>query len=65
VFDVQTGTTQIPLGAVHDVRKVWTKVFGVLPLVPNGLLVELEDGTEHRFDCTRRDEWIGALAHAR
>lgn len=57
-FNVQTGRTVIPLRAVEGVWKTWTKLFGVIPILPNSLAVATERGTVYRFIMFERDTWI-------
>jgi len=34
-------------------------------LVPNGIAIELADGSIHKFVVSKRDEWVGAIDDAR
>jgi hypothetical protein len=63
-FNIQIGTTEIPLAEIAGLRKVWTKFLGVVPIAPNSIAVTTTDGSEHRIVCPKRGEWIEAL-HAR
>ena len=63
-LNVQTGTSVIPLSEVVNVQPVWTKVFNLVPLVPNSLAVTTRDGTEHRFVLNRRQTWRDEIARA-
>lgn len=64
-FNVQRGPSEIPLSLIKDVGGTWTKLFGVLPLVPNSIAVTLHDGTAHSFVVTGRGSWIAAITEAR
>src|SRR5262245_14419295 len=57
-FNVQTGRTVIPLRDVEGVWKTWTKLFGVIPILPNSLAVGTARGTVYRFIMFERDVWI-------
>src|SRR3954451_16880617 len=60
-FNVQAGATEIPLGDITGVRKVWTTFLGAIPLPPNSIAVTTAGGQEHRIVCSKRDEWIAAI----
>ena len=64
-FNVQRGPSEIPLQLIRDVGGAWTKLLGVLPLVPNSIAVTLHDGTVHSFVVTGRSSWITAITQAR
>jgi hypothetical protein len=57
-FNVQTGRTVIPLRDVEGAWKCWTKLFGLLPVLPNSLAVATARGTVYRFIMFERDAWI-------
>ena len=63
-LNLQTEVAHFPLTAVSEVRKAWTKVFGVFPLVPNSMAVRFADGSEQSFVVPRRAEWIADLQRA-
>lgn len=56
-FNVQTGRTVIRLADIEAVWKTWTRLFSLIPLVPNALAVATPDKT-HRFIMFGRDEWV-------
>lgn len=56
-FNVQTGRTVIRLADVEAVWKTWTRLFGLVPLVPNSLAVATPERT-YRFIMFGRDEWV-------
>ena len=60
-FNVQSGATEIPLSDVADMRKVWTKFLGAIPLAPNSIALKTTGGQEHRIVCSKRDDWIEAV----
>jgi hypothetical protein len=57
-FNVQTGRTVIPLCAVEGVWKTWTKLFGLIPILPNSLAVATAQGKTYRFIVFERAAWI-------
>ncbi|SJN15456.1 Possible GRAM domain [Micrococcus lylae] len=63
-LNVQSDPVEIPLAQVRGTRPAWTKFLGVLPLAPNSLAVELEDGTVHAFVLSERQEWKAAIDDA-
>jgi hypothetical protein len=56
-LNVQRGTTEIELSAVHSARPCWTRFLGLIPLAPNSLAVAMRDGTEYRFVLLKRAAW--------
>lgn len=60
-LNVQTGATIIALSDVSGTALCWTKVFGVLPLVPNSLAVSTQHGKQHRFVLYGRKKWQAAI----
>lgn len=57
-FNVQTGATVIRLNEIEGVWKCWTRLFGLIPLVPNSLAVATERGKIYRFVISDRDAWM-------
>ena len=60
-FNVQSGATEIPLSDVADMRKVWTKSLGAIPIATNSIAQTTAGGQEHRIVCNKRDAWIEAV----
>jgi hypothetical protein len=60
-FNIQSAPLQIELGSVVDVRKCWTRLWGIVPSVPNSIAVTTKDGTVHRFVVWGRESWIVAI----
>jgi hypothetical protein len=56
-FNIQTGRAVIRLADVEDLWKTWTRLFGLIPLVPNALAVATP-GKTYRFILFGRDEWL-------
>ncbi|MBN9119640.1 MAG: hypothetical protein J0I06_10880 [Planctomycetes bacterium] len=57
-LNAQTGRTVIPLHDIEAVWKCWTKLFGVIPVVPNSLAVATARGKTYRFVLYGRDKWL-------
>lgn len=53
-FNAQTGTTIIALTAITGVRRCWTKLLDLIPLLPNSIAVGSNDGVEYRFEVFGR-----------
>ena len=64
-FNLRSGPSEVPLALIADVGTAWTKLLGVLPLVPNSIAVTLRDGTVHSYVVTGRGAWIAAITQAR
>ncbi len=60
-FNIQTGATIIPLSSVTGVRKCWTRLLGLIPMVPNGIAVSAKEGKKYRFVTWGRQEWISTI----
>jgi hypothetical protein len=57
-LNVRTGRTVIALRDVEDVWKCWTRLFGLVPVFPNGLAVSTAKGKTYRFVLFGRAAWI-------
>lgn len=64
-LNIQRGPALVSLSDVAEVSKVWSKVFGVVPLTPNGLAVTSRDGQEMRFVVSGRSGWLTAIEDQR
>lgn len=56
-FNIQTGDTIIVYSQIQSMKKVNT-----IGLVPNGLLITLQDGQQHKFVVYNRSEIIDFLS---
>ena len=56
-FNVQSGVTIIDLLDIASTEKVWTKVFNLIPMMPNSLAVKSKKGEEYRFVLFGRSAW--------
>lgn len=64
-FNVQSGSTKIPLTEIAETQPVWTKFLNLIPLAPNSLAVVTQNGEEHRFVLGGRGKWQTAVDQAR
>jgi len=64
-FNVQRGAEQVALSNVVEVAKAWTRVFGVVPLVPNSLAVTDGGGVVRRLVLSGRSGWAAEIDAAR
>lgn len=64
-FNVQRGTTMIPLSDISFITNCWTKFLNLIPLLPNSLAVTTSHGQEHRFVLFGRDIWASAITKAK
>ena len=60
-FNVQTGSTDIALSDIRQLRPCWTKLLNVIPIFPNSLAVETSDGHSYRFVLCGRSQWAEAI----
>ncbi|MBB4131175.1 hypothetical protein GGR62_001957 [Xanthomonas campestris] len=64
-FNVQTRSLTLHLTRIVAMQRRWTRVFGLLPLAPTSLAIQVDDGSEYRFVLGKRVEWIAAIEAAR
>ena len=64
-FNVQTQSLTVHLAQIVAMQLRWTRIFGVLPVAPTSLLVQLDNGGEHRFVIGKREQWVLAIQSAR
>lgn len=60
-INVQGGNTEINLSDIQSSEKCWTKLLGLIPIMPNSLAVSTKSGTECRFVLFRRGAWAAAI----
>ncbi len=60
-LNIRKGATIIPLSSVTGARKCWTRLLGLIPMVPNGIAVSSKEGKKYRFVTWRRQEWVSAI----
>jgi hypothetical protein len=60
-FNIQTGSTIIPLASITGARKCWTRLLNLIPLFPNSIAVSTTEGKEYRFVTFGREAWIAAI----
>lgn len=60
-FNIQTGTTTIPLTSITGARKCWTRFLNLIPVFPNSIAVSTTEGKEYRFVIFDRKAWIAAI----
>ena len=63
-LNVQTRRAVIRLRDIDDVYKSWTRLFGLIPLVPNSIAVATRGGKTHRFVLFGRADWVRAILDA-
>jgi len=56
-INIQTGNVIIDLSNISATEKVWTKVFNIIPMVPNSLAIKCVDGQDYRFVLFGRKDW--------
>ncbi len=64
-LNVQAGATVIRLTDIEGVWKCWTRLFGLIPVVPNSLAVATETGKIYRFVISDRDKWMNIIRETR
>ena len=56
-LNIQTGNTEINLSDIQSIEKCWTKLLGIIPLMPNSLAVYTKTAKEYRFVLFGRGAW--------
>jgi len=64
-LNVQRTSETVEVAEISGIDKAWTKLFGAIPVYPNALRIETNDGRQLRFAVQKRDEWIAAIEDAR
>lgn len=60
-LNVQGGTTTLNLADIATVEKGWSKLLGIVPVVPNALKITMKDGKVYRFTCYWPSRWKDAV----
>lgn len=60
-FNMQTGATIVPLAEIAETALCWTRLLGLIPLVPNSLAVSTSDAERYRFVLFGRKDWKLAI----
>lgn len=47
-----------PLTDIEEITKAWVKILGIIPIIPNGLIVRKKDKSKFLFAVFNRNEWI-------
>ena len=53
--------TIIDLPSISSVQECWTRLLGIIPLVPNGIAIDTTQSQEHRLALGKRGTWIDAI----
>lgn len=62
-FNIQTGATEVVLADVREVTLGWTKFLGLIPLLPNAMVVHTDD-QQFRLTVFGRRGWLEAIQKA-
>jgi hypothetical protein len=64
-LNVQTGGVGIDLREIASVSPTWTKLAGLIPILPTSMTVTTKNGDVHKFVLGGRSDWIRAINEAR
>jgi len=64
-FNVQSGKTEIKLIDINSLEFSWTKLFGLIPLIPNSLSVLTKDNKNLNFALSNRTMWKEEIEKAK
>ncbi len=59
-MNVQTASSDIPLGEIASVERGWTTMWGI-PLAKNAIIVTTGSGTRNKFTVQRPSAWVEAI----
>ena len=60
-LNLQRDSTVLALRDVVSTNFCWTKLFGLIPLVPNSLALRLKNESEYQFVLFERKSWDEAI----
>ncbi len=60
-INIQCQRVVISTSAICDVWPTWTRLFGILPVFPSGIAVQLKSGRVYRFVVWKRQTWTAAI----
>ncbi|MBC8102612.1 MAG: hypothetical protein H7Z41_08500 [Cytophagales bacterium] len=60
-LNVQTGVTILPLFAITEVQRCWTKFLNAIPLANNSVAVTMNQGVTFRFVVFGAPQWVAAI----
>jgi hypothetical protein len=60
-FNVQRGTTIVPLPNIAVVQETWTKFLNQIPIANNSIAVTTNEEREYRIVVWGRRDWIEAI----
>ncbi len=60
-FNLPTSKIDLNISDIASVQKGWTKLFGVIPLVPNAIIVKTKSDEEYRFTVFGRGKWVQTM----
>ena len=63
--NIQKGDSIIPLPTIRGCTPCWTKILGIIPLIPNSLAVQTADGKQFRFVLFNRRRWMEQIERMR
>lgn len=64
-LNLQTGGIGIDLREIASVNPSWTKLAGLIPILPTSMNVTTKKGDVHKFVLGGRGDWIRAINEAR
>ncbi|MCG5549427.1 GRAM domain-containing protein [Halorhodospira halochloris] len=59
--NIQGGITEIHLSEIESSEKCWTKLLGIIPIMPNSLAIYTKSRKEYRFVLFGRGAWAAAI----
>ena len=60
-FNFQRGVTELQLSSIQYLRPCWTRFLGIIPILPNSLIVCKKSGEDFRFVLFGRQAWAAAI----
>jgi hypothetical protein len=51
----------IPTSSIREVRPCWTRLLGLLPVLPNSIAIETDEERVYRFVVEDRQRWLKVI----
>ena len=59
--NIQREPITITLSDITDTYLGWTKLFGIIPLLPNAIVITTNENKLFRFTVFHRNEWLSKI----
>jgi len=60
-LNIQSGSITVPLSSISRTESGWTKIFGLIPIFPNAIIIHTNDQKKYRFTVFKKNKWISKI----